>query len=118
MTYINRVNKFYSTLYKRIGHFSYAPYGWEIFNRRTHGTELWGLGKVFIEIPMKVCLTPILLPATALTLAIAAFSALVVVATHILGLASAAALDAMGRSQTRLGLANTPNVIVVANFNA
>ena len=95
MSRVNAVNQSFSDLYKKLGKFSYAPYGWELLSYDEVGDDVWGLTKIILEIPIKIALTPILLPATAVTFSLAALGALIVASSHLFNLAIAALADCL-----------------------
>lgn len=93
MKHVRAVNKCYSDLYKNLGKFAFAPYSWGVGNGRND--EITWLFRLFFEIPLKLVLTPILLPATAITFALAALSALLAALTQPFALIGAAIADAV-----------------------
>ncbi len=93
MKCVSAVNKSYGDLYNKLGKFAFSPYSWRINHEEDACIAL--LVSLFFEIPIKLMLSPILLPATAITFSLAVLSMLLIALTQPFALIGAVIIDAI-----------------------
>jgi hypothetical protein len=93
MNKVKNTNKFFCKAYKELGSFATSPYNWSLYDKKDQSDAAWILW-LTTELPLKICLSPILAPATAITIGLALSLASIVAAGHLVTLTGAVCLDA------------------------
>ncbi len=93
MSKVKSTNEFYTGVYTKLGMFASSPYTWSIINNKNDQSDASWLIWLMTELPLKVVLSPVLLPATAITCALAVISAVIVGLAYLATLAGAAMID-------------------------
>ncbi|MBA2710496.1 MAG: hypothetical protein H0U57_07895 [Tatlockia sp.] len=93
MSNVKNTNQFFTDVYHKVLKFSYAPYNWSLFGDENDQSDTAWLVWLMSELPLKILLSPVLLPATLVTCALAFLTAIVVALTHLVTLMGAAIID-------------------------
>jgi hypothetical protein len=92
MTYFNKTNRFFLDAYKTLGKAATSPYtGWSMARGSDYAYALTEA----LDVWTKLCLTPVLAPATAITAALSFVALAITAVAHLLALPFALAGDAL-----------------------
>ncbi len=90
---IQKTNRYYSEIYAKWGAFAVQPYSWSIFYDRDQDMSLKACGGFILDMSLKLLLSPILMPITLMTCALAFMTTLIAGICHLLTLIGALILS-------------------------